>query len=64
MILGLRVNSSVLTLTGYRASRNQNWYLEFVLGRNVVFGDFFKKYEKLAELVEVLKERKITKIKE
>jgi hypothetical protein len=58
MVLGLRINGSVFVLTSYRAKRNKDWYLEFALGRNAVFGDFLKKYEKLAELLEILKERK------
>jgi hypothetical protein len=58
MILGLRVNRRVFVLTSYRARRDKNWYLEFSLGRNAVFGDFFQKYEKLIELAEILKEKK------
>jgi hypothetical protein len=59
MILGLRINRSVFVLTSYRARQNKDWYLEFALGRNAVFGDFFQKYEKLMELAEILREKKM-----
>jgi hypothetical protein len=58
MVLGLHISKNIFVLSNYRARRDQNWYLEFTLGLNAVFGDCWRKYEKLTELVEVLREKK------
>ena len=58
MVLGLRVSKSIFVLSSYRARRDKNWYIDFTMGQNVVFGDYWRKYENLTELVEILKEKK------
>ena len=58
MVLGLRVSKSIFVLSSYRARRDKNWYIDFTVGQNVVFGDYWRKYENLTELVEILKEKK------
>jgi len=58
MVLGLSMSKNIFVLSSYRARRDPNWYLDFTLGLNAVFGDYWQKYKRLTELVEILREKK------
>jgi hypothetical protein len=56
MLWGLRISKTRFILSACRERNDENWCIHFALGKETIFDNHWRKYEKLEKLTEVLKE--------